>query len=170
LIQNADDAGATVVRIMLDENSYECESLLNPSMAPLQGPALLVTNDAKFSEADFRSLASIGQGSKLDKLTATGRFGLGFNSVYHVTDTPSLVSGESLIIFDPHTTFVPGATLSQPGLRMKFHGSSLRKTFPDQFIPFEFFGCDMSSAYNGTLFRFPLRTGSQARKYTTIIN
>jgi hypothetical protein len=60
------------VKIMLDENSYESVSLLNSSMAPLQGPSLVVFNDAKFSEADFRSLASIGQGSKLEKLSATG--------------------------------------------------------------------------------------------------
>ena len=42
LIQNADDAGASVVRILVDENRYESVSLLNPSMAPLQGPSLLV--------------------------------------------------------------------------------------------------------------------------------
>ena len=30
------------------------------------------------------------------------RFGLGFNSVYHFTDLPSFVSGDHLIVFDPH--------------------------------------------------------------------
>ena len=95
----------------------------------------------------------------------SGRFGLGFNSVYHLTDTPSLVSGESLVIFDPHTCFVPGATLSQPGLRMKFHGGSLKQTFPDQFAPFAYFGCDMSTPFDGTLFRFPLRTSTFSRKF-----
>jgi hypothetical protein len=93
-----------------------------------------------------------------------GRFGLGFNSVYHLTDTPSIVSGESLVIFDPHTSFVPGATLSQPGLRLRFQGSSMKSTFPDQFAPYEFFGCNMSDGYKGTLFRFPLRTPVCARK------
>lgn len=29
-------------------------------------------NDAQFSESDYKSLARIGQGSKLDKLSATG--------------------------------------------------------------------------------------------------
>jgi sacsin len=42
LIQNADDAGASVVRILIDENNYDTVSLLNPSMAPLQGPSLVV--------------------------------------------------------------------------------------------------------------------------------
>ena len=36
--------------------------------------------------------------------------------------------------------------------------------FPDQFEPYCYFGCDFSSAYRGTLFRFPLRNQSLARK------
>ena len=41
----------------------------------------------------------------------TGKFGLGFNAVYHFTDLPSFVSGEYLVYFDPHTTFLPGASV-----------------------------------------------------------
>jgi sacsin len=59
-------------------------------------------------------LARIGQGSKLEKLASTGRFGLGFSSTYHLTDTPTFVSGEYLVIFDPHCAFAPGANLNQP--------------------------------------------------------
>lgn len=59
------------------------------------------------------------QASKLDKLAATGRFGLGFNAVYHFTDLPSLVSGEHLVMFDPHTKYVPGATHVQPGIKVR---------------------------------------------------
>jgi sacsin len=164
LIQNADDAGATVVKIMIDENTYPVESLMDTTVSPLQGPALIFCNDSKFTESDFRSLARIGQGSKLEKLSATGRFGLGFNSVYHITDTPSFVSGDHLVIFDPHTSFIPGTTPSQPGLRMKFLGNSLKNTFPDQFRPYQYFGCNFEETYDGTFFRFPLRTPSLARK------
>ena len=98
-----------------------------------------------------------------------GRFGLGFNSVYHLTDTPSIVSGESLVMFDPHTTFVPGSTLAQPGLRLRFEKSSMKSTFPDQFLPYEFFGCNMYDKYPGTLFRFPLRTASLARMFDVFL-
>eukprot|EP01038_Epipyxis_sp_PR26KG_P006758 gene6758-9260_t len=164
LIQNADDAGASVVSIMLDENSYATESLLDGKMAPLQGPSIIVRNDAKFSERDFRSLARIGQGSKLEKLSTTGRFGLGFNSTYHITDTPTFVSGEYFVIFDPHCDFAPGATINQPGLKIKYHGSNLVTTFPNQFEPFNYFGCNFDTPYEGTLFRFPLRSASLARK------
>ena len=41
----------------------------------------------------------------------TGKFGLGFNAVYHFTDLPSFVSGEYLVCFDPHAKFLPGATI-----------------------------------------------------------
>eukprot|EP00606_Chrysophyceae_sp_TOSAG23-5_P000186 GSChrysophyteH2.ASY1.ANO1.1559.1 assembled CDS len=164
LIQNADDAGATSVRIMLDENTYPTESLLSSKMASLQGPSLIVWNDATFSENDYRSLARIGHGHKLDKVSTTGRFGLGFNSTYHLTDTPTFVSGEHLVIFDPHCTHAPGANVNQPGLKVKCVGNHLYTTFPDQFKPFEFFGCNFEKSYEGTLFRFPLRTSSMARK------
>lgn len=163
LIQNADDAGATKVMIMIDENYFGTESLMDSRMAVLQGPSLVVCNDAKFTEADFRSLARIGQGAKLEKINTTGRFGLGFNSTYHITDVPTFVSGEYLVIFDPHCAYAPGANINQPGLRIKFPGSNLTDTFLDQFAPFNYFGCDCKSSYDGTLFRFPLRNSTLAR-------
>ena len=85
--------------------------------------------------------------------------------MYHFTDLPTLVSGESLVTFDPHVGFLPGATAAQPGIRIKFTaagGSSLRETFPDQFEPLCFFGCDLRGRFDGTLFRFPLRTKALA--------
>lgn len=169
-IQNADDAGASTVSVMLDCGSYGTSSLLSPKMAEWQGPALLIHNDACFNERDFHNLAKIGQASKMERLATTGRFGLGFNSAYHFTDLPQLVSGDSLVMFDPHCTYVPGAHTAQPGIRIKFAtGSSagskagrrgLLSQFPDQFSPLCYFGCDMTNRYNGTLFRFPLRSKS----------
>ena len=37
-------------------------------------------------------------------------------------------------------------------------------SFKDQFAPFRHFGCDFKDQYKGTLFRFPLRTTSLARR------
>jgi sacsin len=48
-------------------------------------------------------------------VVSTGRFGLGFNATYHCTDLPSFVSNESLVIFDPHTKYLPGAEKHAPG-------------------------------------------------------
>ena len=67
-------------------------------------------------------LACIGQGSKLEKLASTGRFGLGFSSTYHLTDTPSFVTGDHLVVFDPHCSFAPGVNPNQPGVRIRFNG------------------------------------------------
>jgi len=50
-------------------------------MAARQGPAVYFHNNAVFSPHDFRNLCKIGQGSKLDHLGKTGKFGLGFNAV-----------------------------------------------------------------------------------------
>ena len=71
-------------------------------MAAWQGPALLAYNDAVFSPADFKNISRIGQDSKLERPAATGRFGLGFNAVYHLTDVPSFCSGDYIVLFDPH--------------------------------------------------------------------
>lgn len=93
----------------------------------------------------------------------TGKFGLGFNAVYHFTDLPSFVSGEYLVCFDPHAKFLPGATVQHPGLRIKFTRSNILSQFPDQFKPYLLLGCDLESEYKGTLFRFPLRSTEAAQ-------
>lgn len=163
LVQNADDAGATCVKIVVDENTYGSESLMDGRMEALQGPALLFYNNAVFSEADFKSLASVGQGSKKEKLATTGRFGLGFNSTYHLTDTPTFVSGDYFVFFDPHCSYVPGATMNQPGIKFRYTDSTLGNIFPHQFEPFQHCDFDMAHRFPGTLFRFPLRNAMQAR-------
>jgi sacsin len=102
LIQNADDAKATVVKFVVSTKTYGTSSLLGQKMSEWQGGALYCYNDAVFTESAFRSLSEIGQASKLEKIMATGRFGLGFNSVFHWTDVPQIVSSDYLVMFDPH--------------------------------------------------------------------
>jgi len=46
-------------------------------MAPWQGPALLIYNDAKFEQRDFEGLQKLGEGGKRDDETRIGRFGIG---------------------------------------------------------------------------------------------
>ncbi|KAL0308619.1 UNVERIFIED_CONTAM: Sacsin [Sesamum radiatum] len=75
LIQNADDAGATTVRLCLDRRKHGVDSLLSDSVAQWQGPALLAYNDAVFTEEDFVSISRIGGSSKHAKPWKTGRFG-----------------------------------------------------------------------------------------------
>eukprot|EP00854_Cymbomonas_tetramitiformis_P005339 gene5339-6482_t len=157
LLQNADDAGATEVSLMLDRTQYGTSSVLGPRMADWQGPALVCYNNSVFSAADLQAISRIGQDSKVEKPATIGRFGLGFNAVYHFTDLPSFVSGEHLVYFDPHASHLPGSSAAQPGLKIKV-AADLLHHFPDQFTPFLHFGCSMATPYDGTLFRFPLRS------------
>ena len=132
----------------------------------------------------------IGQDSKLDNISATGRFGLGkhsqmvsdsadrsgdtwsdtlffsrrsenfifrtgFNSVYHFSDLPEFVSGDHMVVLDPHSAYLPGR---KGGTKIQFQKLQLLDRFPDTTAPFLHFGCTMREHYPGTLFRFPLRS------------
>ncbi|KAG6574311.1 uncharacterized protein IUM83_07146 [Phytophthora cinnamomi] len=103
MVQNADDAGATEVNLCLDYRQHASTGLAYEKLETFQGPSLLVHNNATFTDADFQSIQRIGDSLKKDnsKGWKTGRFGVGFNSVYHVTDLPTFVSGSQLVFFDP---------------------------------------------------------------------
>ena len=85
MIQNADDAGAKKVQFFVDSRSYGKESLVSPDLAQCQGPSLLSVNDASFSDKDWEGIQSLQQSVKADDPFKVGRFGIGFNSVYHLT-------------------------------------------------------------------------------------
>ena len=101
-VQNADDAGARVLRMCVDKRQHSTETLPAQTLAPFQGPSLLVFNDAVFSDRDFESICNIGNSVKKLEVAKTGRFGLGFNAVYHLTDLPSFASRNRVVFFDPH--------------------------------------------------------------------
>lgn len=65
------------------------DSLAYERLAGFQGPALLAYNDAVFTQDDFTSISRVGDSVKRTQIGKTGRFGIGFNSVYHLTDVPS---------------------------------------------------------------------------------
>lgn len=59
-LQNADDAGARKFAIVFDRcghSSDPADGLIAPGMGAWQGPALLVYNDATFSDGDFDSIS-----------------------------------------------------------------------------------------------------------------
>ncbi|CBI27138.3 unnamed protein product, partial [Vitis vinifera] len=162
LIQNADDAGATKVCLCLDRRVHGSESLLSEKLAQWQGPALLAYNNAEFTEEDFVSISRIGGSNKHGQAWKTGRFGVGFNSVYHLTDLPSFVSGKYVVLFDPQGVYLPNVSTANPGKRIEYVSSSAISLYKDQFLPYCAFGCDMKHPFSGTLFRFPLRNADQA--------
>ena len=171
LIQNAEDAGASEIKFVIDWRNHPTENLLTNEMAAWQGPALLVYNNAVFSDEDFINICEIAGASKKIDPTKIGRFGVGFCSVYHITDVPSFVSRNFYTVFDPNLLYLQErVTSTNPGMQIDFKSSTTEnlKEFEDQFIPFcGVFHCDVfeeTRNFNGTLFRFPFRTEQMARK------
>ncbi|CAE8650392.1 unnamed protein product, partial [Polarella glacialis] len=163
MLQNAEDAGAKTFRVLVDRRPRGCSSLLTPEMASCQGSCLWFYNDSVFEEKDFRALVSLGQGSKGGEAGKIGRHGLGFNSIFNVTDVPSVLSRQSVLFLDPHVKHLQklGATAAQPGVRLNFSKKALHSAWPDQFAPYELQGCHLADGnFEGTLIRAPLRTCS----------
>ena len=159
LLQNADDAGATEVAVYYDTREHDSNNLLFPGMANSYGPALLFYNNAEFTEEDFKNIRKIAGETKLNKPLKIGKFGIGFCSVYHITDVPSFVSGENFIVFDPTLQCLKKEIKSEfnPGIKINFHKHYLLNK-SNQLIPYTgLSGFDPKEYFKGTLFRFPLR-------------
>ena len=77
MLQNAEDAGATKFKVLIDRRNRGRESLLTPQMAAWQGNCIWFYNDAVFEEKDFQALVRLGQGSKANEQGKIGRC-LGF--------------------------------------------------------------------------------------------
>ncbi|XP_072035532.1 sacsin-like [Amphiura filiformis] len=176
LIQNADDAGASEVKFLIDwrTNTMNKTTLLNNDMQSCHGPALWAYNDAQFSESDVKNICNIAAATKKLELEKVGRFGIGFTSVYHLTDVPSVVSGPFIMIFDPRTTHLrERVQAAKPGIKLDLRNDRHKVTvrsFPDQFQPFQdVFGCNVLECdnYQHTLFRLPLRGEAEATQERT---
>ena len=92
MVQNADDAGATVVSI----------KLLLDEAAPVPGGPLVkcltVSNNGRpFSEADWSRVSRIASGNPDG--AAVGLFGVGFFAVFGLTDEPEIRSGSAAMRF-----------------------------------------------------------------------
>jgi hypothetical protein len=161
LIQNADDAGAKRIHITFDWRQHACNGLPDPRMQELMGAAMVVYNDSAFSDADFDNIQSLGESGKRETLWKTGRFGVGFNSVYHVTDYPSFISRDRIVFFDPHATAIPGTNAGEPGRSwLLADGWWDSPDFMNVYAPG---GLEPGTTnFNGTIFRLPLRTPAQA--------
>ena len=175
LVQNADDAGATEVKFLIDWRQHNLDLLFTKEMRHWQGPALYGYNNSVFSSADFENIRQVEAGTKLTDPTKIGRFGLGFCSVYQLTDVPSFISASKLVVFDPHMHFL-GTSLTggSPGISIDFveEQSDIGTFYADQMSPYQdVFGCNVldtpgkgkhvkpvKGGFQGTLFRFPFRS------------
>ena len=90
LIQNADD--------VKDEDGNPAATKISFDVCD---DALYVYNDGVFREIDFERMQKVSWGNKREEEGTTGAFGLGFISVYQVTDSPEIFSSGR------HWQFVP---------------------------------------------------------------
>lgn len=166
---SADDSGATMIEFVLDTSTYPTEPLLHAGLAEYQGPALFAYNNRTFSERDFRSLSKIGDSEKMNDVSSTGKFGRGFNSVYNFTDNPSILSGSSLLILDPHEAW--SRDVGEPGGPLyDFVEDCQEQEMVNQLAAFGHLLPDHRSSFDGTLIRLPLRTMEQAKRSRILLD
>jgi hypothetical protein len=72
-IQNADDAGATRVDVVMDWRDHGTSISLGDPIRPLLGPALLIANDAIFTDKNYEEIREIGDSGKRLDWRKTGR-------------------------------------------------------------------------------------------------
>lgn len=71
--------------------------------------------------------------NNLSHVIPLGRFGIGFNSVYHLTELPAFVSAGKWCSFDPQARFLPNVNPSNPGKMVDFIKSpETVRRYPDQ--------------------------------------
>ncbi|RIB30272.1 hypothetical protein C2G38_453030 [Gigaspora rosea] len=163
ILQNSDDAKSTVQTFILDHNTYPTEKLFDSRLDRYQGPALLAINDSIFQPDDFKSLLSLANSEKRNKFDKIGVMGIGFNSIFHITDVASIVSGSSYVLIDPHARGYCDLPPGQRGFKADYVANDLVKKYPDQFMPFTIaLNNTLNGFYNGTILRYSLRTETDA--------
>lgn len=83
LIQNAEDAEASIVHFRLYQDRLEFEH-----------------NGRPFNEADVWGICGLVDSTKVDDRTKIGKFGIGFKSVYAHTSSPEIHSGDAHFAID----------------------------------------------------------------------
>jgi hypothetical protein len=156
MIQNAEDAGATEIKFILDSRQLKTDKIFGSSFKSLQGPALLCWNNSIFSSKDLNGIKNLGKGNKATDASKIGRFGVGVNVIYHYTDAPQFLSDfDNYVIFDPTCRHFPDMDITNPGCLIKNAKTNLKNSiFSDVLSGFEVNGVSLDKA---TLFRLPLR-------------
>ncbi|PVD18434.1 hypothetical protein C0Q70_20983 [Pomacea canaliculata] len=106
MIQNAEDAGASEMKFVSDTREFNrnvspADIKKHPYLNFFKGPALYAFNNAKFSDRDWQGIRMIHTSVKEADPLKVGRFGLGFKSVFHLTDRLTIISGNHLLYMDP---------------------------------------------------------------------
>lgn len=106
LIQNADDARAEEMVFDIDDDALRiwnsgkfssCETQDGHCPWEVRGNP----NSGTKRACDFHAISTVGSGNKYGEQGLIGRFGIGFVSVYQVTDKPIIRSGRTQLELDP---------------------------------------------------------------------
>ncbi|XP_041369757.1 LOW QUALITY PROTEIN: sacsin-like [Gigantopelta aegis] len=165
LVQNAEDARAREVHIIYDARNCNAQLDIsagtnNGHLKALKGPGLCVYNNEQFSKADWQGIRSIQNSVKEEDRLTVGRFGLGFKSVFHLSDWPCVLSGKYILFINPHESVDKVCLInklanldatSQQACMDVFSGNFgfSRKVFTE-------------GEFRGTMFWFPLRRTTSA--------
>ncbi len=153
-LQNADDSEATELVVTFDRRAHQ--SLGKTIFSGAKNQALLLYNNSKFKEADFKAIVKISAQGKVADAHSTGRFGQGFSSSFSISDHPSFVSNGRAYWFDVLKKSVSkDKDRSIQGWKESDFGEI--KQWLDTFIP-----NPADKDFNGTIFRLPLRTKNTA--------
>ena len=147
-IQNAEDAGASEIAFIIDQREFSAEGgeLFSDSVnwSRLHKlPSLLVYNNKTMTEDDLIGITKLGRGNKRDSLESIGRFGVGFNVAYHITDCPMYLSygpggvPENFCVLDPTCEYALHATKASPGKRWKLDDQAYIEQFYKQLLPLD---------------------------------
>ena len=106
IIQNADDAGAKNIRFDITDEAlivWNDADFLNCGLdsdeCTWSSEGSLRTDRKK--ACDFHAISKVGSGNKYNQPGLTGMFGIGFVSVYQLTDQPVIRSGDVELTLDP---------------------------------------------------------------------
>ncbi len=153
-LQNADDSKATELVVTFDRRVHQ--SLENTRFSGAKDQALLLYNNSKFKEADFKAIVKISAQGKASDAHSTGRFGQGFSSSFSISDHPSFVSNGRAYWFDVLKNSVSkDKDRSIQGWKESDFGEINK--WLDTFIL-----NPVDKDFNRTIFRLPLRTESTA--------
>ena len=165
IIEIAEMKGVKQVSVMIDSRSHGTMSLVHPCLAPTQGPSIVICFHDSSMEVD--EVVRLTSPAKYYSSTISGcgggggsgfpRYGRGFCGAFALTDCLQVLSGRSLLIFDPTGNYLiedkvqqaqtdnppdhdvpanPFPRKEKANARNYGLSHSFCKQFPDQFDPF----------------------------------
>eukprot|EP00398_MALV-I-01_sp_L67-1_P000365 gene365-779_t len=150
--QNADDFGANDMLFLLDDTSYPDDNIVDQRAKILQGRSLIIASNKTLGPNDIRRIAQLSNSRKKMDYTAAGRFGIGMNAMYQMSDCPQLLANGHLHFFDLQRKFVTKDKPGQPRGKV-YNKSKLEEWFPDSLVPFH----SLDTNKWPVIFRLPLR-------------